>query len=482
MSVVAVVVIMAVVVLGVRVYQVNRQTPIWRQVAADLGLASGPTGSLTKKLGVFGRIDGIGVSIKELSGDDDTDVLFEAEYPVPRGLGLLVRADLDRRRRDSTFGRLFRRAPIPLADDHLDATLWVSGDDPQQVAAYLTPSRQHAIASLVRRLPAATVRDDKITMAISGRVDRVDDIAGKMRAMHEVALLMHRATDELDAALHRIDQGDLAEGLAALRATKPPLRRPALRMAAEIMVSGAGTTDDVAEVLDEMELEAIDDHEVTWLREWVLAAAARQAEAPDDHRVIGDPRLAGGAAPDDHRAIGDPRLAGAAAPDDHRVIGDPRLAGAEAPDPDDRVAERPPAPSPVADTPAGGPPPRPSDVSDATRQAEDLAALFEGDAASGREWFERHLLGGTVTWVGTVRRARSFGNDLDLGAGPGLKVVVRVGEVDLGDYGDGEVDAVVAFPPHTVVSDGAEIRFCAIPVRLDGFTRNIFCTAGVILD
>ncbi len=488
MSFLVVVVIMAVVMLGVRVYQVNRQTPIWRQVAAELGVAA-PTGSLTRKLGVYGKLDGIRISIKEVSSEDDTDVIFEAEYPAPRGLGLDVRADIDRRRRDSTLRRLFGRSAIPLDDEHVDATLWVKGDDPDRVAAFLTPSRQHAIASLVRRLPNAAVRDDKITLSIEGRVDKLDDVAATMRSMHEVALLMHRQTDELDGALDRIEEGDLGEGLAILRAVKPPLRRAALRMAAEIMVSGAGTAADVAEVLDEMQLEAIEDHEVEWLRGWVREAVARQHAAPDDHPVIGDPRLASAAAPDPGDRVPQsppPPVADALPSADVPSVAAAEDLGVAHPSPPEEVAEAGPGVGddrligdPRADDPS---PPPPAPVPDADAQAAVLAALFEGDATAGRERFEQELLGTTIAWEGTVRRSRSFGHDLDLGAGPGLKVVVRIGEVDLGDYGDGEVDAVVAFAPDAEMVEGDRIRFTAVPIRLDGFTRNVFCAGGVVLD
>ena len=76
------------------------------------------------------------------------------------------------------------------------------------------------------------------------------------------------------------------------------------------------------------------------------------------------------------------------------------------------------------------------------------------------------------------RVVEGYFNDLDFGAGPGRKAVISIGMVDLGPYGTVEIDAVVAFGPDTDLTPGQHIDFTGVPIKLDGFSRNILLEAG----
>lgn len=109
-------------------------------------------------------------------------------------------------------------------------------------------------------------------------------------------------------------------------------------------------------------------------------------------------------------------------------------------------------------------------------QVEALTQLFGGSTLAGRAVFDDKFRGRRVEWTGTVERASRYVNDLDFGAGPGTKAVVAIGAVDLGPYGVTEIDAIVQLPDDTELVVGDSVTFRGTPLKLDGFTRNIFVT------
>lgn len=397
MVVVVVVVIVLLIMLFVHSVRLQKTGDVWRATAKELGLPA-PNLAFFKPFGVDGTVDGIKFRALELTGEDDSGTSFVAEF---RDLRLGLRVSQERTidvTRVPFIGRVLAggREDVEVGETGFDDQVRVRGYEADHVAAFLTPTRRQMLMRLLEHFPGVLVTDTEVRWRTRERPNELSSVAAPIRRFVAVALVMQGDDEPLTHAVDALEQGDLGAGLSELEVIEGPLRPEARLLQAEVLASGAGTTEEVGEVLAELDVIVPADPEVAALHDVVEQASP---------------------------------------------------------------------------TPAAEPVP-------ALDQELQLDELFGQSTADARAVFDQRYVGRRVRSSGEVRRATRFVNDLDFGAGPGVKAVISIGAVDLGPYGTVEIDAVVAFPSDTELAIGQQVEFTGVPFKLDGFSRNVLLREG----
>ena len=142
--------------------QWQRSAAAWKEAAAHLGLQSA-TSSMFSQSSMTGSVRGVNMRVhtEQRSRGNNNKTLFtiytadfHADGPVvsikrERGLGLMK--------------RLLGKTDIEVGDPAFDDALIVDAPDPEATRAFLTPSRRHAIYSLLESWPTAELSTRLVT-------------------------------------------------------------------------------------------------------------------------------------------------------------------------------------------------------------------------------------------------------------------------------------------------------------------------------
>lgn len=133
------------------------------------------------------------------------------------------------------------------------------------------------------------------------------------------------------------------------------------------------------------------------------------------------------------------------------------------------------APAQGADGPAAPiGPPRPLD--------EVIEGLFGGDPYGYeiQERFQGSFQGVAVQGRGVLERLTPYSRDYDFSGGSGVKAVARIGTIEHRLYGEVEIDAVLALPPHTSIPPGSTISVEGTLVKVDPLLRNLYIQGAAV--
>ena len=282
-AVVVVLIIMAAIAIGRSVARAADEA--WQAAGNRLGLRYTP---IQKRLfgskeetnrHLRGTVDGRKVRVytyTEGSGDSQTTyTAYQVGFP-PLGLGLKIAPQ-------GFWGKVkkaFGSQDIEVGDEQFDEAFLVKGDHPDQIAAFLTPSRRVTVSRLITEYRGATVGDDRIWWRHT-RVQRDPDvIVSTVRRLAGAAnaLAKHRKP-ALDEVLEVQRQGDLGKAAAQVReATRGSTDLETERTAAEVLYAG-GDLEGAAEAFDHLaEVLPVDDQVHAW-RERIAARRAGGAPA-----------------------------------------------------------------------------------------------------------------------------------------------------------------------------------------------------------
>jgi len=191
----------------------------WAAAARELGIALKPTAGVWGFFGKYsmtGRINGLTVTIDTHQSNDTTFTRYRVRYPS-LGLGLQAK----RQHGLARFGKLLGFQDIEIGDPVFDEAIIVKGDYPDQVAAFLTPSRRLAITDLIELYPGSQISDTEIAYSKRGLDSDYRQLVSTMQRILSVAQDL-RAIDRpnREAAERRL-AGDLGEALEILEQAAP---------------------------------------------------------------------------------------------------------------------------------------------------------------------------------------------------------------------------------------------------------------------
>ncbi|MDH3538630.1 MAG: hypothetical protein OEP52_01430 [Acidimicrobiia bacterium] len=225
-----------------------------------------------------GVIRGLTVTIDTHQSNDTTFTRYRVHYP-PLGLGLKAK----RQHALSRLGTLLGFQDIEVGDSVFDEAIVLKGDYPEQVVAFLTPSRRLAISGLIEHFGGTTITDTAISYSKRGLVTDADELVSTMQRFLAVAQEL-RGTDRVTAeAADRRLAGDIGEALEILEQA-PPSGDPFIdfarkQQAGEIRYA-RGDSQGARDVFDELKHQAPADPEIdAWTRPRVAGTRSRQPEA-----------------------------------------------------------------------------------------------------------------------------------------------------------------------------------------------------------
>ncbi len=201
-----------VVVLSLQRHQ--QATAAWAGAADRLGLEHRPGGMFSKHE-LHGHLDGLPVTVWTFtrgSGDNrETWTGFNVTHP-PLGPPVTLT-------RDSSVASFFRRfvggTDATLGDPEFDETLKIDSDHPEQLAAFLTPTRRAAILTLFETWHDAKITHRDITVSTKGRCRDEMQIVRTLRRIVDTATVL-ASPERVEKALETQQAGDLAAATAQL--------------------------------------------------------------------------------------------------------------------------------------------------------------------------------------------------------------------------------------------------------------------------
>ncbi|MFN3216188.1 MAG: hypothetical protein ACE367_06810 [Acidimicrobiales bacterium] len=449
----------------------SRLQPLWARAAADLGLPP-PTGGPLADPSISGRVDGRHLTVRERSGDDK--VWIEYELAILRSLpaGLTISSE-HLGSRIPVLGKLFSggREQVETGDGAFDEAFIVTGDDSDEVRAFLTDERRTCLVRLAQECPGFELKRGELTYRFNDRSEKIADLARPAHAMVAAARVLSPSGAGSASHRGRAGDGEAAAGQifpgAEQRLSPPSGRPPGIEPPVTTSSATSTTTaaTDAATTTDDVAADAAAAPPVA-----VSPIEGRTEATSSDVPGVVFPVVGPGADPADFDDVGPVgETVGPAG------LLDPADATGEADGADAAGSEIP------GEARALEGAEDPGAAVTAVDQAPALAAVFGVSAGAGAAVFDERLRGRRVRWSGTVERAGRYANDLDLGAGPGIRAVVDLGSVDTGDYGVARVAAVVAFPLDAAVGDGDPVTFEGTAASLDHFARRVVVTDATVV-
>ncbi len=255
----------------------HRQTnEAWAAAAQELGITLKPTGGLgglTNRASMSGMISGLRVTIDTYRSNDRTYTRYRVGYPS-LGLGLQAK----RQHALARLGTFFGFQDIEIGDPVFDEALIVKGDYPEQVTAFLTPSRRVAITGLIENYPGTVITDTVITYLRNGIVADPAELTSTLRRIMAVAQELRGVDRYAEQAGSRRLEGDVTEALEILEGA-PPSGDPFIDFSRKQQVGeiryARGDADGAKEVFDELRRQAPADPEIArWARDRAAPAPA----------------------------------------------------------------------------------------------------------------------------------------------------------------------------------------------------------------
>ncbi len=260
------------------------QDAAWQKAADQLGLRFQPRRAGTLQFWrsapeqhriLTGTIAGRPVRVNTFwqgSGNNKTTYTGYWVAMPPLGLGLTVY-------REGLMGRIVGRLTgrdVEVGDSDFDKAHRIEGDHPEQVAAFLTPSRRVTIDRLLTELAGCRIGDDSIVYRRKGVASSAETLVGTVRRIVAAAQAIAGGSPAVDEALARQRRGDLGESAERLRAASRRSADVETRRTEAETLYAAGRYAESAEAFEDLERELPLDDQVNRWRE--RAAARRDAE------------------------------------------------------------------------------------------------------------------------------------------------------------------------------------------------------------
>jgi hypothetical protein len=187
----------------------------WGTVARDLGLQL-QTGGIFTRPSLSGTMGNIGVRVHTVNkGKNNVYTVYAVRYAARTRPFRLSREHML-----SGLARMFGAEDVEIGDHRFDTSFMVNAQDPDALAAYLTPSRRIELVAFAATNRSMVATEASVEATYRGADSRADRIITRIRRIVSVA--EHLSHDDVfhhdqDAALVRREAGELAESARDLK-------------------------------------------------------------------------------------------------------------------------------------------------------------------------------------------------------------------------------------------------------------------------
>lgn len=204
---------------------------------------------------IRGSMDGVSVQVRVVKKGDNHFTEYQVTHtPVGPPVKIKRQGPL------AQVSKWFGRRDIEVGTPHFDDKVIVDSGVPEQVRAFLTPSRQAAVLAIFDRWSRAEITHNKIQVSTLKVQRSAAEIVDSVRQLVAIAQVMGHPA-ELDAALGMRQHGDLGQAIDELHEINERnpneftqmLEAEALiehgehERASEILVPGLGSADTAAQ-------------------------------------------------------------------------------------------------------------------------------------------------------------------------------------------------------------------------------------------
>ena len=209
-------------VAGVGIFAVRAQKQrvalAWSQAARQLGIGLEP-GSMLSNPELTGELDSLGVKVDTYTrgsgNNSQTFTRYRVRYP-----SMGTQFELHRQSGLSAITKFFGSQDIEIGDPRFDDTFVVKSDNPDRVAAVITPTRRTTILQLAGAFPGVRISNTKIQWERRGVDKDPAHIVTVVRRLVGAAHIMSDragAGSALDDAIAARNEGDLSQSATKIR-------------------------------------------------------------------------------------------------------------------------------------------------------------------------------------------------------------------------------------------------------------------------
>ncbi|MDJ0960854.1 MAG: hypothetical protein QNJ88_09355 [Acidimicrobiia bacterium] len=260
--------------------QKQRVAAAWNVAARQLGMDihQGSTFSNPK---ITGRVDEMSIRVDTVTrnsgNNSQTFTRYRVKYPSPG-----VDFELQRQTGFSTITKFFGAQDVEIGDQRFDDAFVVKSDQPDMVAAAITPTRRTTLLQLTAAFPGIRIKDTQLQWEKRGVATNPDHIVTVVRRLIGAGFVISGidgAERALDDAIAARNEGELGEAAERAREASGAFREllEVRRMEAETAAEAGAP--EAAELLAEVAVELPDDDEIRGWQERI-AAPPKPAPAP----------------------------------------------------------------------------------------------------------------------------------------------------------------------------------------------------------
>lgn len=271
----------AVAIVIIAAFQSKKTNEAWAAAAAKLGFDFEP-GSWTKSREMSGMLDGVPVTAHVFHRGSGKNRRTYTGYRASVGQQLPAGLRLHKQGIFSGFAQFFGAQDIEIGDQEFDGGVVIKGEDPAEIAAFLTPSRKVRILSLMRQFYECMIDQEGVAVANRSVESDGAKIEACLRRVAEVSKHLLAEPGEsrgFDQAIEQAREADVTAALETIRQTNEANAEPdsdALEMEAELHYLG-GDYAKAAEKFGQASAARPDDSEFAV---WNQASVERARETP----------------------------------------------------------------------------------------------------------------------------------------------------------------------------------------------------------
>lgn len=161
----------------------SRVGPIWTRAAADLGLPPPSPGGPLSRPSMSGTVDGRHLRVRERANDEFEWIDYELTGLTGLPSGLVIKAGHLGAKVPVLGAVLGGHGRVETGDARFDASFLVTGDDPNEVAAFLTAERRGTLEQLAAECPKFRLKDGRLHYRFGKPTEKIGDVARPARAM-----------------------------------------------------------------------------------------------------------------------------------------------------------------------------------------------------------------------------------------------------------------------------------------------------------
>lgn len=285
-------IILIIVVIGIVVFygartQMQRVKQAWTSAARQLGMAIDPGSTFTQPK-IQGTVDDLDVRVDTVtrgSGDSRaTYTRYRVKYPSGG-----THFELHRQSGFSKVSKFFGAQDVEIGDVRFDDTFVIKSDQPERVAAAITPTRRATILQLSSSYPGVEISDTKVHWEKRGVTTNAAEIVTVVRRLVGAAYVItgrDGSETALDDALRARLEGEL--GTSAKRAQEASDAFGGLleirRMEAETLAEAGDPK--AADLLDRLAKELPEDEEIKGWQQRMATPQPAAAPPPESAEPV----------------------------------------------------------------------------------------------------------------------------------------------------------------------------------------------------